>query len=105
MASALAGHENHLSIPLKYVQTPDKGVSCPKCPSQDNPNPRCVRRYSPITYWHLPGSYRGHVKGRILSYLTLTLYLCLLPRTTPISAIGPLPRLSLHIPHWLARST
>jgi hypothetical protein len=34
-----------------------------------------VRRYFPITYWPHPGSHRGPVKGRILFYLILTLYI------------------------------
>jgi hypothetical protein len=41
--SVLAGHGNHLSIPLKYVETPAQGVSCPICKSQDNSAPRWAR--------------------------------------------------------------
>jgi len=49
MVSFLAGHGNHLSTPLKHVETPRPRSSWYICPSQDNTALRQTRRHFPIT--------------------------------------------------------
>jgi hypothetical protein len=65
MASVWAGHGNHLSTPLKYVETPAKGVSCPNCPAQNNLGPLLVpsflAHHSPASPQFPPSPYKGPI--------------------------------------------
>jgi hypothetical protein len=49
MVSFLAGHGNHLSTPLKHVESPPHRSSWYICPSQDNSVLRQTRHHFPIT--------------------------------------------------------
>jgi hypothetical protein len=98
MASVWAGHVNHLSTPLKYVETPHprSKVSLLSLSGQLRP--------SPTTYRQHPRSKRVPAKGRFLSDLTLTLHLslfyygpprtCHWPATSPIVTHSPLVTIS-----------
>jgi hypothetical protein len=76
MISVLADHGKHLSTPLKYIETPRPRSKLSQLSSGQLRSPLGP---SLLHYlWYHSRSHRGPVKGRILSYLTLTLYLSLL---------------------------
>jgi hypothetical protein len=95
MVSVLADHGNHLSTPWKVIETPRPRSKLSHMSFSGQLSPPLGPCYSPITFWHHPGSQRGPIKGWILSYPTL--------HTIPLSVFyfGPPSHLPLA---WLFTS-
>jgi hypothetical protein len=101
MVSFLADHGNHLSIPLKYVETPCPRSSCFICPSQDNSVPPLDPLSLPDHTDTIPGFQWGPSKG----WITSTWHPTSLSRYTPLSLLlappthghWPVPSLSSNI--------
>jgi hypothetical protein len=92
MVSVLAGHGNHLSTPLKYVETPRPRSKLSHLSFSGQLSPPLGTCYFLITFWHHPGSQWGPVRAEFcpvpLSHYTS---LSLLLWTAIQSAIGPAP--------------
>jgi hypothetical protein len=75
MVSFLAGHGNHLSTPLKHVETARPRSSCYICPSQDNSVPPPDPSSLPDHIDTIPGFQWDPSKGWIAStWHTLPIY-------------------------------
>jgi hypothetical protein len=127
MVSVLAGHGNHLSTPLKYVETPRPRSSCFICPSQVNSAPpldpsslpdhilapcwlplrplkglNSIHLTTPLTFSSLWTAIPSAIGPATWHYPTS---LFLLLWTAHPTAIGLIPSLSSLIPDWPTQYT
>jgi hypothetical protein len=65
MVSVLASHGNHLSTPLKHVETARPRSSCFICPSQDNSSPPLDPSSLPDHIGTIPASIKALLRAEL----------------------------------------
>jgi hypothetical protein len=93
MVFVLAGHGNHLSTPLKYVETPCPRSSCFICPSQDNSAPLLDLSSLPDHTGTIPASTEALLRAE-LHPLDIILPLSFFYLEPPTHCYWPFPSLS-----------